>query len=240
VAGPPEVEALVRRHGLSLEAGARLQTLLELVVSDRQSPTSVRQPVGVLNDHLADSLAALELSQLGSAQRVVDIGSGAGFPGLPLAIALPSVEFTLLESAVRKCGFIQRGITACRLQNARAVHARAEAWAEGLDRFDVATARALAPLEVVLEYAAPLLEIDGHLIAWRGRRDPVGEARAATAAARLGMRIEEVVRVIPYPGAEHRHLHVAKKVSATPPGFPRRPGMAVKRPLGGPAPNTGS
>lgn len=120
----------------------------------------------------------------------------------------------------------------CEAENARVVHARAEAWPEGLGAFDVITARALAPLAVVVEYAAPLLSVDGTLIVWRGRRNPRDEAAAAEAASELGIEPREIRRVRPFHGAERRYLHLMSKVTETPLGFPRRPGMAIKRPLG--------
>jgi hypothetical protein len=101
-----------------------------------------------------------------------------------------------------------------------------------LDRPDLVTARALAPLPVVVEYAAPLLEVGGTLVVWRGRRDAKAEAEAETAALLLGMEPHPPTRVLPYPRAEHRYLHLFSKVRETPPGFPRRPGIALKRPLG--------
>ncbi len=114
-----------------------------------------------------------------------------------------------------------------------AVNARAESWPEGLGACDLVTARALAPLAVVAEYAAPLLALRGSMVAWRGRREPEDEAAGDRAAAELGLELGAVVRVQPYPGALHRHLHVMRKVAPTPDRFPRRPGMARKRPLGG-------
>jgi 16S rRNA (guanine527-N7)-methyltransferase len=93
------------------------------------------------------------------------------------------------------------------------------------------TARALAALPVVAEYAAPLLRMGGTLVAWKGRPDPAETADAAAAAAALGLEVVEVVRVKPHPAARHRYLHVLRKVAPTPPRFPRRPGAAAKRPL---------
>jgi 16S rRNA (guanine527-N7)-methyltransferase len=193
------------------------------------APTAVRDPRKVLDDHLADSLVALELHTVRSADSLADLGSGAGVPGLPLAIALPSVDVALVESAARKCAFLERAIARCGVANARAVNARAESWTEG---FDVVTARALARLDVVAEYAAPLLVVGGTLVVWRGQRDPAAEASAARAANALGLEPGQIVPVKPYPAAKSRHLHLMSKVTPTPSGFPRRPGMALKRPLG--------
>ena len=93
------------------------------------------------------------------------------------------------------------------------------------------TARALASLPVLCEYAAPLLADGGVLVAWKGAVDPAEDADGLAAAEALGLRREEVRAVEPYAGAEHRTLHVLRKIAPTPPGYPRRPGMAVKRPL---------
>jgi 16S rRNA (guanine527-N7)-methyltransferase len=210
-----------------------LEALVERVTDDPEAPTRVTDRAGILRDHLADSLVALELAEVRAATAAADLGSGAGFPGLPLAIALPGARVSCVESNGRKCAFIARAAEACGAGNAAVVHARAEEWAEGFGACDLITARALAPLAVVAEYAAPLLSLGGSLVAWRGRRDPEDEASGARAGAQLGLEPGPIVRVEPYPGALHRHLHLLRKVDATPDRFPRRPGMARKRPLGG-------
>jgi 16S rRNA (guanine527-N7)-methyltransferase len=223
---------LARRYGLDPVVGGRLDQLQALLAQDPQAPTATRAPGDILADHLADSLAALEWAPVRQAGRAVDIGSGAGLPGLPLAMALPRVRFALVESASRKCRFIQRAVQECGLRNVEVVHARVEAWSEGLGRFDLALTRAVAALEVVLEYAAPLLTLGGTLVAWRGQRDFQGERRAARAAELLGLAPVEVRQVWPYPGARNRYLHLFSKVMDTPARFPRREGAAAKRPLG--------
>ena len=114
------------------------------------------------------------------------------------------------------------------------VCARAEEWRAGSEAHDLVVARALAPQPVVLEYAAPLLRVGGRLVDWRGRRDGAEEERGARAAAELGLRPRRGASPSqPFAGAHSRHLHVFEKVGTTPPRFPRRPGMARKRPLGG-------
>ncbi len=211
----------------------QLGALLEHVAADADAPTTVTDPGGILRDHLADSLVALELPEVRSATAIADLGAGAGFPGLPLAIALPDAHVSLVESNGRKCAFIAAAIETSGVSNAVAVHGRAESWSDGLGACDLVCARALASLAVVAEYAAPLLTLGGSMVAWRGRREPEDEAAGARAAAELGLELGAVVRVQPYPGALHRHLHVMRKVAPTPERFPRRPGMARKRPLGG-------
>jgi 16S rRNA (guanine527-N7)-methyltransferase len=228
-----DVRALASRYRLGEPAAERLCVLLGLLVDDPYTPTAIRDRRRAVDDHLADSLVALEVPQLRAGERLVDLGAGAGLPGLPLAIALPQTRVTLVESSRRKCEFIERAVAACGIGNAEVVHARAEAWPDGRDRFDVATARALAGLAVVAEYAAPLLVAGGTLVGWRGRRDRAEEAAAARAAAIVGLEPGAVIEVTPYGGARHRHLHLMSKVMETPERFPRRPGMARKRPLSG-------
>lgn len=227
------LERLTERYELEGRAAGQLSELLDLLVDDPLAPTAIRDRARALDDHLADSLVALELPQVRGAEALVDLGAGPGLPGLPLAIALPGVPVALVESSSRKCAFLRRAADACGLANVEVVHARAESWPEGLGRFDVATARALASLDVVAEYAAPLLAEGGTLVAWRGRRDPAAESAAARAAALVGLQPGPVLEVVPYEGARHRHLHLMSKVMETPAGFPRRPGMALKRPLSG-------
>jgi 16S rRNA (guanine527-N7)-methyltransferase len=227
------VRVLAARYDLGDPAVEQLLALLRLLAEDPQAPTAITGPRRILDDHLADSLVSLELECVRDAGSLVDLGSGAGVPALPLAIALPQASVTLVESSSRKCAFIARAVGACGLDNVELVHARAEAWPEGIGGSELATARALAPLEVVVEYAAPLLRLGGTLVAWRGKRDSEAEAAATVAAEAVGMAPGPIVAVTPYPGARNRHLHVMSKVMETPKGFPRRPGLAQKRPLSG-------
>ena len=178
------------------------------------------------------------MEQLARARRIADVGAGAGFPGLVLAVALPGARVDLIESAGRKTAVITRLAQAARIDNARAVTTRAEDWAGrpaalggGALAYDAVTARAVAALPVLVEYAAPLLRDEGVLVAWKGARDPDEERRGGEAARQLGLEGAEPRRVEPFEGARDRHLHVYRKIAPTPERFPRRPGMAAKRPL---------
>lgn len=227
-----QLAALADRYELPASARGQLAALLAALDADPHAPTTVRAPADALPTHLADSLVALELDAVRTAVRIADLGAGAGFPGLSLAVALPAAEVALVESVARKCAFIRAAADAAQLTNVEIVADRAESWTAGLGTRDLVTARALAPLAVLAEYAAPLLREGGALVAWKGRRDEREEREAATAAAELGLAVEEIRPVQPYPAAVHRHLHVLRKVAPTPERFPRRPGMARKRPLG--------
>jgi 16S rRNA (guanine527-N7)-methyltransferase len=224
--------ALAARHRLDPSTTRQLGALLEALGADPHAPTTVREPRAALDTHVADALVALELPEVRAAAAIADLGAGAGFPGLVLAAALPQATVALVESNARKCEFIRAAADAAGLTNAWAVPERAESWVEGRCAHDLVTARALAPLGVIAEYAAPLLRIDGVLVAWKGRRDADEERTAAAAASELGLAVETVHPVVPYAGAAHRHLHVLRKLAPTPERFPRRPGVARKRPLG--------
>jgi 16S rRNA (guanine527-N7)-methyltransferase len=156
-----------------------------------------------------------------------------------LAVALPGARVDLIESAGRKAAVIDRLIQAGRVENARAVVARAEEWARlalplggGREAYDAVTARAVASLPVLVEYAAPLLRLDGVLVAWKGAVGADELRLGKGAAEQLGVAFVEERRVEPFPGARDRRLVVFRKVAPTPERFPRRPGMAAKRPLG--------
>jgi 16S rRNA (guanine527-N7)-methyltransferase len=213
--------------------------LLEALAGEADPHTTVSAPADALDAHVADSLSGLAVSDLGRARRIADVGAGAGFPGLALAIALPGARVDLIESAGRKTAVIGRLAQAAKLSNARAITARAEDWAGtpgalggGGGAYDAVVARAVAALPVLVEYAAPLLREGGVLVAWKGAGASDEEAAGAAAAAAVGMVPEEVLRVEPFEGARDRHLHVFRKIAPTPERFPRRAGMAAKRPLG--------
>jgi 16S rRNA (guanine527-N7)-methyltransferase len=184
--------------------------------------TSVTDPVELRRVHLDDALAALELVEAGP---VVDVGSGGGSPGIPLAAALPELHVTLLESSSRKCAFLEEH--AAGFSNLVVVCARAEehAASAGRDAYATALARALAPPPVAVEWCLPLVAPGGRLVLYAGDAD---EQQVEAAAAQVAGRLAQVVAV---PGSERRRLLVVEKLGPTPERFPRRPGVARKRPL---------
>jgi 16S rRNA (guanine527-N7)-methyltransferase len=208
--------------------------LLAALEAEPDPPTTARAGTDAFETHIADSLSGLELGVIGGSVAIADVGAGAGFPGLALAAALPGARVDLIESTRRKCEVIGRLARAAGLTNARALAVRAEEWAAGEGRgvYDVVTARAVASLAVLAEYAAPLLSEGGLMIAWKGARDEAEERSGGLAAEQLGLAFERVERVVPFPHARERHLYVYSKVSPTPERFPRRTGVARRRPLG--------
>lgn len=223
---------------LSDEARSALGGVLDLLAEDRSAPSAVRDPARAWRVHVADSLSGLEVEALRSARRIADLGAGAGFPGLPLAVALPGSHVDLIESTGRKCEFIRRAIERAGIDNARVVCERSESWAAerppagGREGYDAVAARAVGRLSTLAELASPLLADGGVLVVWKGRRDAGEEAELERASEHLAMKPDEVRWVGPYAGSRHRHLHVLRKMGPTPDKLPRRPGVAKKRPLG--------
>jgi 16S rRNA (guanine527-N7)-methyltransferase len=208
--------------------------ILELLEGERASVSSVTELERAWRVHVEDSLTGLEVEQLREAGRIADIGSGAGFPGLVLAVALPDSKVDLIESVGRKCEFIQRAIDAAGIPNATVINARSEKLAaeEGRDSYDAVTVRAVGRLSTLAELASPLLKENAVLVAWKGKRDADEEQQLERAADQLAMQPEQILDVGDRAGSKHRHLHVLRKLGPTPASLPRRPGMAKKRPQG--------
>ncbi len=225
------LDRLGGRYRLSVGQLTQLARILSALALDEHAPTAVRDPAVAVDVHLADSLVALELEIVREAGEIADIGAGAGFPGLPLAVALPGSTVRLVESQARKCAFIERVEADAQVENAEAVCARVEEWPEGIGAHDVVLSRAVAPQPIVLEYAAPLLRLGGALVDWRGQRDVEEERLAAEAAELLGLERASIRRVEPFEGVRDHHLHVYLKARETPDRFPRRVGTARKKPL---------
>jgi len=209
--------------------------VLEALAGEPDPHTTVSAPEQAVDIHVADSLSGLEVPEVRAASWIADIGSGAGFPGLALAVALPRARVDMIESVSRKCAVIDRLTHAAGLDNeiVRALPMRAEeraAWG-GREAYDVVTARAVAVLPVLVEYAAPLLAPGGVFVAWKAALEGDELERGAKAAPEVGLQSEAVVEVQPWPDVRARNLVVYRKVSETPERYPRRAGMAAKRPL---------
>jgi 16S rRNA (guanine527-N7)-methyltransferase len=224
------LEDLAARHGLPTTSVSRFTVLLDALARE-EAPTTVHGHREGVSVHIADALSGLEVDDLRTAERIADLGAGAGLPGLVLAAALPDAHVALVESVGRKAAFIAETAEAMGLENAEVVTARAEGWDAGLGTCDAVTARALGALPIVCEYAAPLLREDGVLVAWKGVLEPAELRDGQAAAAELGLSAPEVRPVAPYRSSRNRHLVVARKIAPTPERYPRRAGMAAKRPL---------
>ncbi len=221
------------RPGLDPAGREALETVLGLLACERASVSSVVDQ-RAWKVHVEDSLTGLEVAPLRAARRIADVGAGAGFPGLVLAVALPDAQVDLIESVGRKCDFMRRAIAAAGIANAAVLNTRSEEWAggEGREAYDAVTARAVARLSTLAELASPLLEPNGTLVAWKGKRDADEESQLERASESLAMTPREILDVGSRAGSQHRHLHLITKSGPTPPDLPRRPGIAKKRPRG--------
>jgi 16S rRNA (guanine527-N7)-methyltransferase len=219
----------------SLDPAARrsLEIVLGLLADERVSVSSVVDE-RAWQVHVADSLTGLEVPELRGARRIADVGAGAGFPGLVLAVALPDAQVDLIESVSRKTAFIENAAAEAGITNARALTTRAEDLARGESggSYDVVTARAVGRLSTLAELASPLLKPNGVLVAWKGKRDEDEESQMSRASVSLAMTPESILDVGHRAGSEHRHLHIIRKSAATPPELPRTAGLATKRPKG--------
>jgi 16S rRNA (guanine527-N7)-methyltransferase len=204
--------------------------------NNRFNLTAITDPEGIEVRHFLDSLTCLLAVGAFSGEKVIDLGTGAGFPGLPLKILCPNLHLTLVEATKKKADFCSHIVAGLKLENVSVVHARAEELGQDpgyRQSHDVAVARAVAPLPVLIEYLLPLLRVGGYAIAQKGETAH-SEAQAVEGA--IGILGGQVDRLIPVelPGVvETRYLIVIKKVAATPEKYPRRTGIPEKRPLRG-------
>ena len=191
----------------------------------------------IVLDHLMDSLSCFLAQELCQASSLVDVGTGAGLPGIPLGIVRPELSVTLLETTEKKARFLDYALRDLGLQNLQVLHDRAEEAArkpEYRGTFEFAVARALAALPVVLEYCAPLVSAEGTILAMKGQLTEEELSQGLIASRELGVELREVKEVT-YSSRglqKERRLVVLKKVGVTPERFPRRVGLAKKRPLG--------
>jgi 16S rRNA (guanine527-N7)-methyltransferase len=186
--------------------------------------------------HFLDSLSCLKAMQLQPGMRVVDIGTGAGFPGIPLKIAVPEIQLTLVESVRKKADFCRFVAGDLQMRDVTVLQARAEEVGQApahREQYHWAVARAVADLSVLAEYLLPLVKIGGFALAQKGENGPAEAQSACDALRLLGGAVEKITPV-ELPGiAENRYLIVLRKTAATPPQYPRRAGMPSKKPLGG-------
>lgn len=210
--------------------------LHELIAwNQRANLTSITEPGEVLTKHFLDSLSVFTaLAELPATISLIDVGSGAGFPGLPLKIALPQLQLTLLEATAKKTAFLHHLVAILNLPEVTIVTARAEEAgqrAQQRERYDVAVARAVAALPVLAEYTLPLVKVGGRVIIQKGQYPLEEINQAGRAIETLGGQLVQTVAVtIPGLNAE-RHLVVIQKNKATPKQYPRRPGLPAQKPI---------
>ncbi len=237
-----EVKRLVKfsRELLGLELSKDTQQAFSLYAdallewNDKVNLTAITDPEAIEMRHFLDSLTVMRAVTLAPAQRVLDVGTGAGFPGLPLRLTLPFIELTLLESVSKKTIFLNHITRLLKLENVRILDMRAEDAGQDSahrEQFDVVLARAVAHMPVLAEYMLPFCKVGGRCVALKGEHAPAEVQQAENALRILGGHVKKVLPVELPHVAETHHLVVIEKNAATPPRYPRRAGIPSKRPL---------
>lgn len=202
--------------------------------NERFNLTAITEASAIESKHFLDSLSCLLAMGPKPSGRMIDVGTGAGFPGLPLKIAVPHLRLTLVEATAKKAEFCQHVVSLLGLEGVEVVHARAEEVGhrpEHREAYDWAMARAVAALPVLVEYLLPFLRLGGKAVAQKGETGPAEAHAGEKALGLLGGRISQIVP-LELPGvAERRFLVVMEKAALTPADYPRRPGVPSKRPL---------
>lgn len=229
---PIELADQARALGLDLEAGLGSQLeryLTRLLEANREfNLTSITEPEEAWRKHVFDSLTVVPLLRtLKAGAQVIDVGSGGGLPGVPLALALPELRFTLLEATAKKARFLEQTARALAISNVQVVNERAESFGreQGRERFDAATARAVSRLPVLLELVLPLIKPQGTFVAIKGQQAELEIGEADRALRELQAQVERVDRT------ETGTLIVIRKLRNTPARYPRRPGEPKRSPL---------
>jgi 16S rRNA (guanine527-N7)-methyltransferase len=196
--------------------------------------TAIRDTKGIRTKHFLDSFSCVLAWKANPPSNLIDIGTGAGFPGIPLKIIYPNTKVTLVESVGKKAMFCQHIVSLLDLEGVEVVNARAEdlgQMREHREKYDWGIARAVANMRVLSEYLLPLVQVGGMMLAQKGETGPSEVHSAEEAIKLLGGEVRQLVPVT-LPGVvEERHLVVVDKVATTPPGYPRRPGIPGKKPL---------
>jgi 16S rRNA (guanine527-N7)-methyltransferase len=196
--------------------------------------TAIRDAESIRTKHFLDSFSCVLAWKATTPNQLIDVGTGAGFPGIPLKILYPNLKLTLVESVGKKAMFCQHIVRVLGLEHVDVIQARAEDLgqdSEHRERYDWAIARAVAKLNVLSEYLIPLVKMGGAVLAQKGESGPAEAQSAEEAMKLLGGKLKQLIPVN-LPGvADDRYLVIVEKVAATPPRFPRKPGIPMKQPL---------
>ena len=220
----PELpEKLLRYHALLMDWNTRMDL------------TAVTDEAEMMDRHYVDSLMALRFGLIPRKGRIIDVGTGAGFPGMPLALACPDVQVTLMDAQQKRLTFLQAVIDELQLRNVTLVHSRAEDGAHlplHREQYDLAVARAVAPLAVLAEYLLPYVRVGGSALCWKGPALQEKMQQGRRAAHLLGGKVEEPISC-EFPGRAWQHLLLPiQKKEKTARQYPRKAGTPGKSPLG--------
>jgi 16S rRNA (guanine527-N7)-methyltransferase len=221
---------LTRRQVIALSSYER-----ELIEWNQKfNLTAIRDVTGIRTKHFLDSFSCVLAWKTNPPANLIDIGSGAGFPGIPLKIIYPNMKVTLVESVGKKAMFCQHIVSLLGLEGVNVINSRAEdlgQMREYREGYDWGIARAVANMRVLAEYLLPLVQVGGVMLAQKGESGPAEVHTAERVIKLLGGEVRQLVPVT-LPGVvEERHLVLVDKVATTPPGYPRKPGVPAKKPL---------
>ena len=230
-----EAQALFNVHITGRQVMSLLTYEKELLEWNRKfNLTAIRDSESIRTKHFLDSFSCVLAWKATPPNRLIDIGTGAGFPGLPLKILYPSMKVTLIESVGKKAMFCQHVVSVLGLEHVDVIQARAEELCrdpQHREKYDWAVARAVASLDVLSEYLLPFVKMGGAMLAQKGESGPAEAQSAEKAMKLLGGKLRQLIPVN-LPGvADDRYLVLVDKVAATPPKYPRKPGMPGKQPL---------
>ena len=230
-----ESQTLFNLHITTAQVTALLMYEKELLDWNQKfNLTAIRDTDSIRTKHFLDSFSCVLAWKSSPPNRLVDIGTGAGFPGIPLKILHPNLKLTLVESVGKKAMFCQHMVRVLGLEHVEVIQARAEDLGQNpqhRETYDWAVARSVANLNVLSEYLIPLAKVGGNVLAQKGESGPAEAQSAEKAMELLGGKLKQLIPVH-LPGvADDRYLVVMEKVAATPPKYPRKPGIPMKMPL---------
>jgi 16S rRNA (guanine527-N7)-methyltransferase len=238
----PAMESLARRAKELFHVQLNPAQLAALTTYERElldwnrkfNLTALRDSDSIRTKHFLDSFSCALAWGARPPRRLVDVGSGAGFPGLPLKILYPRMSVTLIESVGKKAMFCEHIVRLLGLERVEVIKRRAEevgCLPEHREQYEWAVARAVADMRVLAEYLLPLVKVGGTALALKGESGPPEANSAERAMRMLGGRLQQIIP-LHLPGiVEERYLVLVQKAAATPPKYPRQAGMPMKRPL---------
>nr|WP_277999064.1 16S rRNA (guanine(527)-N(7))-methyltransferase RsmG [Moorella sulfitireducens] len=207
---------------------------LLLATNEKVNLTAIVEEGEIWRKHILDSLLIFSALDVPIGARVIDVGTGAGIPGLILKIYRPDLRITLLEAQQKKVKFLEKAVKQLGLKEVECLWGRAEDIGHHQnyrEKYNLAVARAVAPLNTLVEYCLPLVQVDGFMVAYKGPAGTEEAKVAAGAIAILGGGDTTIWQHVIPDGEGKRFLIIVKKVKVTPPSYPRRPGVPAKRPL---------
>ncbi len=230
-----DAQALFNVHITGRQVMALIMYEKELIEWNQKfNLTAIRDSESIRTKHFLDSFSCVLAWKASPPDRLIDIGTGAGFPGIPLKILYPNLRLTLVESVGKKAMFCQHIVRVLGLEHVDVIQTRAESLGQSpqhREKYDWAVARAVANLNVLGEYLIPLVKVGGMALAQKGESGPAEAQSAEKAMGLLGGKLKQIISVN-LPGvADDRYLVLVEKVAATPPKYPRKPGIPMKQPL---------